>query len=173
MLNNVINIILEGSVELTAFAVEKKGLFIGLVTIGFLALIAVIFHPYDVDYPKGTMTPEYQKNLAYLLEAAQDRVPDILESVNVHSGRYLPIVDDKDFPQLAKKLRQMYQSSQNQFIVLGGMSVIDIDQPLLRAVKGLPRLERSRIYMIIVSPATISSTTERILEEKNVKVELL
>ncbi|MFC1760766.1 hypothetical protein ACFL6U_01645 [Planctomycetota bacterium] len=172
MIDKVVDTIFTGPVEFIALAFDRKVL-LGVLAILLLVILFVFLHPYDVDYPKGAMTPEHQGNLNFLLEATQDRMPDLPDGLGGLSGSYLPIVDENDFPQLTKKLRQLFESSQNQFIVLGGMDVFNVDQPILKATKGLPQIKQSWIFLRIVSPSKISSTTEAILKEKNIKVELL
>ena len=131
----------------------------------------------DVNYPEDPFLPEYQANLDYLLAAGTVAPSDLSSEKGGFFKTHLPIVSERDFPLLARKLKSLFRkaaASRRMFyiIVLGGMKVGDIDEPLLKAAKGLRNSGRADAGLVIVAPATISSETKAILEKKGLKVRL-
>jgi hypothetical protein len=159
-------------VRFMGLALSRKRLF-GFLAILILICVLILRLPYHIAYPEGSLTPEHQKNYDFLKEATRDRISELPGGTGELYVCYLPITGDSDFPQLTRKLRQLFESSRNQVIVLGGMDVHDIDRPILKAAKRLPEIEGLWTCLWIVSPSKISSATENTLREKNIEVEFL
>jgi hypothetical protein len=140
--------------------------------------IYFVFVPRDVDYPENPPSPEYERNLHYLLNASMQAPRNFSNIRGSFLGTHLAIVDEQDFALLTKKLRyDLLKAADNDFFfhsfVLGGMNVFDIDQPLLKATKRLRISSRCKIEIILVDPTTVSAETKSILEKRGLKIRLI
>jgi len=167
---------------LIRYVAERKGwswaVLLAIFLLGILIAAGVIMTPGDVDYPEGGQTSEYRRNMSYLLAAAKEEPPDFSNVKGGFFGSHLAIVSEQDFPQLAKKLRcDLTEATDDRFmfhsIVLGGMKVHNIDEPLLKAAKGLRNSSQANVELVIVEPSTISAETKAILEAGGLKVRLI
>jgi hypothetical protein len=161
------------------FIAEKKGwrwaipMIICSIIICIVIWLAVV--PRDVAYPAHPLSPEYRKNMNYLSETGTRAPPDFSKISGGFLFSHIPIVSEQDFPKFTKKLRyELYNAARDDLffyiIVVGGMDVRDIDQPLLRASKGLVMSGRRNIEIVIVAPSTISDGTKRLLEERGLTI---
>jgi len=165
--------------ELIDFIVERKGwrwaIPVIVCTIGICIGIWLAVVPRDVAYPENPPPPEYWRNMNYLLDAATQSPPDFSEIRGGLGGSYIPIVSELDFPWFTKKLRyKLHDAARDDLlfyiIVVGGMDVRDIDQPLLKASKRLSMAGCRNIEIVIVDPSTISDDTKRTLEERGLRI---
>ncbi len=159
---------------LLRFVVNRKGWLWGTALIICGIGIYFALRPREVTYPENPLSPDYQRNMRYIIGAMLQAHPDLPKGWGSLLGSHLPIVDERDFPMLTKKLRYEFRKAANDdfslhMFVLGGMDVRDIDQPLLKASKGLRMSGRSNIELIIVAPSTISNETKLILEKRGIK----
>lgn len=131
---------------LTLHVANRKGRLwaIALVAcfIGILIVAAAVLIPRDVDYPEGGGTFAHQDTVHYLVSASMEAPSDLSNVKGGIFGSHLPIVSEKDFPQVAKKLRYDFHKAAAgsrlfHIIVIGGMNVRDIDEPLLEAARSL------------------------------------
>ena len=169
-------------VRLFKFVLERKGwLWAAAVIIcgvGFCIGAYVLFRPREVVYPKNPLSPDYQRNMNYLLRASGQAPADFSKIRGGFHGYHIPIVQEQDFPAFTNKLRQeLYNAARKDFlyhrIVVGGMDVRDIDEPLLKASYGLRIAGRSNIEIVIVEPSMISDDTKKILEERGLRISRL
>jgi len=99
-------------VRFMGLAFSKKTLF-GFLAILIIICLFVLRLPYYIDYPEGAITPEHKKNYTFLMEATDDRMSELPGGLSELYVCYLPIAGDSDFPQLTKKLRQLFESSRD------------------------------------------------------------
>lgn len=163
------------------FVTDRKGRKWGIVVviccIGIYLVTRSFLIPRDVAYPENPLSAEYQSNLNYIIKASMQTPPDFSEIRGGFLGSHLAIVDENDFPLLTKKLEyDLYRAARDDFFfhsfVLGGLSVRNIDQPLLEACKRF-RMRRSNVKIVIVAPSTISAETKSVLEKKGIQVQLI
>ena len=160
---------------LLRYVVDRKGWLWG----GALVLVVVglgyIFWPREVQYPKDPMLPAYRGTTMYLVNATTREMPKFPKDVHGIAGAYIPVVSYKDFPLLTKKLRQEFRAAERDglfhSIVLGSRAVRSLDQPLLRASKGLHPAKQANLQVVIVTPSTVSAETEQTLRERGVLVQ--
>jgi hypothetical protein len=159
---------------------EKKGLPWAIALIIFIVVIYVVcyvmFVPRNVNYPRDLISPDYQRNMHYIMSATENALPDLSKSHIAIFGSYLAIVDEDDLPLLTKKLRYQflkadYDDLSLYYFVLGGMDVSTIDKPLLAASKKLSG--QANIQITIVAPTTVSIETKAILEKRGIKLRLI
>ena len=136
------------------------------------------FVPRDIDYPENPLSPEYERNLQYLLNARMQAPGGFSNIRGSFLGSHLAIVDEQDFALLTKKLRYaLLKAADDSFFfhsfVIGGMNVYNIDQPLLKAAKRLRISSRTDIEIILVAPTTISAETKSVLEKRGLKIRLI
>jgi Zn-finger nucleic acid-binding protein len=165
--------------QLIDFIVQRKGwrwaipVIICSIVICIVIWLGVV--PRDVAYPENPLSLEYRRNMNYLLDAGMQSPPDLSKIIGSLGGSYIPIVSEQDFSWFTKKLRyELHKGAGDDLlfhiIVVGGMDVRDIDQPLVRASKGLVMSGRRNIEIVIVAPSTISDGTKRILEERGLTI---
>lgn len=130
-----------------------------------------------VEYPEGGGTLAHHHTMLYLVAAASEHPSDLSNAKGGIFGSHLPIVSEKDFPRLAKKLRFNFRKAADSrlfhVIVVGGRSVRDVDEPLLKAAKGLRNSSQANVELVIVQPSTVSARTKAILESKGIEVRLI
>lgn len=165
--------------RLIEFIVQRKGLrwAIPLLICGIGIYIGVwpISVPGDVVYPEHPLSPAYQQNMSYLLNASRRAPTDFSKISGGLLCSHIPIVSEEDFGLFAKKLRyELRMAASDDFlfhvIVVGGMNVRDIDQPLLDASKRLPVSGRRNMELVIVAPSMICEDTQRILEKRGLRI---
>ena len=161
------------------FIVQRKGwrwaIPVIVCTIGICIGIWLVVVPRDVAYPENLLSPEYRRNMNYLSQAGMRAPPDFSKIRGGLLFSHIPIVSEEDFPKFTTKLRyELHNAARDDLlfyiIVVGGMDVGDIDQPLLRATRGLVITARRNIELVIVAPATISDQTRRTLEERGLRI---
>lgn len=157
------------------YVIARKGWLWGIALIICGVGIYFAFRPHEVTYPVNPLSPDYQQNMKYIISATLQAPPDLPKDRGGFLGSHLPIVDERDFPRLTKKLKYEFRKAANDDFffhrfVLGGINILDIDQPLLKASKWLRMSGRSNIEIIIVAPTTISNETKLILEKRGLIV---
>lgn len=122
----------------------------------------------------NTSSPEYQENMGYLLHALMEARPDFSEARSGWLAAHIPIVREQDFPWFAHTLRQELRdasgSSLYHSIVVGGMKVREIDEPVLEASKRFRARRKPNVEIVIVAPSTISAETKQILEKRGIEI---
>lgn len=166
-------------VGLVRFVVDLRGWLWGMaVTICAIVICIgayVVFRSPDVVYPEDIFSVDYQRNMSYLASAVVQAPPDFPKIRGGILGAFIPIVKEQDFPRFGDKLRQeLREAARSDFffhiIVVGGMDVRAIDEPLLKASKRLYMLRQDNIEIVIVAPSTISDETKRILEKRGLRI---
>lgn len=126
----------------------------------------------------NTFSPEYQQNMDYISNAlieASDKLPD---GWSGYFGAHIPIVQEQDFPYFTQRLKKELRrastyTSMFHLIVVGGMNVRDIDEPILEASKRFRAPRMPNVVIIIVAPSTISNETKTALEKKGIGIRLV
>ena len=126
----------------------------------------------------NTFSPEYQQNIKYLLDATLQARPDLPNGWFGYFCAHIPILQEQNFPWFTQRLKEEFRRAANyrslyHMIVVGGMNVRDIDQPLLDASKKFRMRRRPNVEIVIVEPSTISSETKEILEKSGLKIRLV
>ncbi|MEJ2702186.1 MAG: hypothetical protein P8Z79_07060 [Sedimentisphaerales bacterium] len=169
-------------VDLVRHVLDRKGwrcaIPVIVVGIGMAVLFYVVFTPRDVTYPKADRAGEYQEHMRYLMRASAESLPDLSGLRGGLLGTTIAIVSREDLPLFTKKLRYtLHKAAGDHFlfhvITVGGMTVRDIDQPLLDATKRLQLSGEPNIEIVIVAPSTISDQTKQTLEERGLRVCLI
>lgn len=165
--------------RLIEFIVQRKGLrwAIPLLICGIGICIGMwlILVPRDVAYPERPLSPAYRRNMSYLLNASRRAPTDFSKIRDGLLCSHIPMVSEQDFGLFTKKLRyELRRAASDDFlfhaIVVGGMNVRDIDQPLLDASKRLRVSGRRNIELVIVAPSTISEDTQHTLEKRGLRI---
>ncbi len=165
--------------RLLEFIVQRKGLrwAIPLIACGIGICIGfwLVLMPRDVAYPEHPLSPAYRRNMSYLVNAVMQAPRGFFNIRGALSLSHIPIVNEQDFGLFTKKLRyELRRAAGDDFffyvIVIGGMEVRDIDQPLLDASKRLRVSGRRNTELVIVAPSTISEDTQRILEKRGLQI---
>ena len=135
----------------------------------------LVLVPRDIAYPENPLSAYYQQNMSYLLNAGMQAPTDFSKIGGALLRSHIPIMSEQDFPGFSKKLRYELRMAANDdfsfhVIVVGGMNVRDIDQPLLDASKRLRVSGGRNIELVIVAPSTISEDTQRILEKRGLQI---
>ncbi len=166
-------------VRLIKFLVERKGwrwaIPVLVCGIGICLSLWFFLVPRAVAYPEHPLSADYQRNMSYLVNAHAQAPPDFSGASRGLLCCHIPIVSEEDFPLLTRKLRYELREAANyaflfRVIVIGGMEVRDIDQPLLDASKRLSVSGRRNIQIVIVAPSTISDETQLVLEKRGLRI---
>jgi hypothetical protein len=169
-------------VELVRYIMDRKGWRwaapVIVVGIGMAVAFYLVVTPRDVTYPKADRAGEYQEHLRYLMRASAESPPDLSALRGGLFGTTIAVIDRQDFPLFTRKLRYtLYKAAGDHFlfhiITVGGMTVHDIDQPLLNATKRLRLSGKPNVEIVVVAPSTISEQTRQIIEERGLKVRLI
>ena len=145
------------------FVAGRKGPTWGIIVIicgvGIYLVTLSLLRPRYVAYPENPLSAEYRWNLDYIMKASMQTPPNFSNILGGFLCSHLAIVDENDFPLLAKKLRyEFYSVARKDFLfhhfVLGGLNVRNIDQPLLEASERF-RIRKSNVKIVIVAPSTV------------------
>ncbi len=168
--------------DLVRYVMDRKGRRWGIALIacdiGICAAFYLAVVPRDVAYPDARVAGQYQQQLAYLMSALAESPPHLPDGRGGFYGSTIAVLDRKDFPLFAKKLRyNLHKAAADRFlfhvVTVGGMEVRDIDQPLLDATERLRLSGRPNIEIVIVAPSAISDQTKQVLEKRGLKVRLV
>jgi len=161
-----------------------KDSFLALAIIACCIGVLIVYFNFGTKKPKekvpyvNTLSPAYSANMSYILNAsmeANDKLPDGWFG---YFGAHIPIVQEQDFPWLAQRLKEELghasdYTSMYHMIVVGGMNVQGIDEPMLEAAKRFRVHRRPNVDVVIVSPTTISAETKQILEKRGIRIRLV
>lgn len=125
-----------------------------------------------------TFSPEYRANMNYILNASMEANKKLPSGWFGYFGAHIPIVREEDFSWVAKRLKEELShastyTSMYHLIVVGGMSVQGIDEPMLEAGKRFRVRGRPNVDIAIVAPTTISAETKQTLEKGGIKIRLV
>jgi hypothetical protein len=168
--------------RMNRFAVTRKDSLLAIaIVVCCISILVVYFSTRksrdDISYV-NQFSPEYEQNMMYLLNASMERSHQLPKDWFGYFGAHIPIVQEQDLTWFTQRLRQELRHADNKRllfhrIVVGGMRVRDIDQPMLDAGKGFRMRTRPNVEIIIVAPSTISAETRQVLEKKGLKIHLI
>ena len=123
-------------------------------------------------------SPDYQKNMTYITNASLEATDKLPDGWFGYFGAHIPIMQEQDLTWLTKRLRKELRhaatySSMFHIIVVGGMNVRNIDEPMLEAGKRFRAPRRPNVLITIVAPTTISTETKATLEKRGIKIRLV
>jgi hypothetical protein len=123
-------------------------------------------------------SPEWDSNMKYLSNAVLEASLDLPKGWLIYFSSKIPIIEDKDFPWLAQRLKQeLLRAARNRsryhIIIIGGINVQDIDEPILKASEKIRIRIRKNVSIVIVAPSTISAETKSILEKRGIRIQLI
>jgi hypothetical protein len=162
-------------------AVAKDSLLVVAIIACCIAVLMVYFKTKKPEQEPissvSVFSPEYQGNMTYLSNALMEAMPDFSKASNGWLGAHIPIVHEQDFPWFAYRLRKELRDSSGSIlyhsIVVGGMKVRGIDEPVLEASSRFRGRRKPNVEIVIVAPSTISAETKQILEKRGIEIRLV